>query len=413
MKKFYELHKGDSKLIIPQLIEQGIEVDSIVTDPPYELGFMGKEWDKTGIANDIEFWKLCYQVLKPGGYLLAFSSTRTYHRMTCAIEDAGFEIRDQIGWLYGSGFPKSHNISKAIDKKLGCERKVLDVKINKSGGMANVMKSNKKHGYRPNDYYEDKGNIIEITESASEEAKQWDGWGSALKPAWEPICVARKPLSENTLAENVLKHKTGGINIDACRVPTEEEIINHSRSSESAVSKGKYSDSKAQDTHQTSGQKLGRFPANIIHDGSDEVLEEFAKYGERTSGRMTPEHKINESENRAMSGKNYARKSTKTFDSSTGSAARFFYSAKASSNDRAGSNHTTVKPLSLMSHLCKLVTPPEGKILDPFAGSGTTGQSAVENGFYPILIEKEPQYQKDIENRMSKFTKDTYYTLFE
>jgi DNA modification methylase len=425
MKNLYELHKGNSKLILPELIKQGIQVDSIVTDPPYHLqsivkrfgktsvsddnqtgenarnratpgarlakGFMGQSWDGGDIAQDVEFWKLCYDVLKPGGYLLAFSSTRTYHRQAVAIEDAGFEIRDQIGWLYGSGMPKSLNISKAIDKHLGKERTEVLGKYQPPGMDKEWNLENATDERNVSIFSSDRN--LDILAPVSEEAKKWNGWYTSLKPAWEPIVVARKPLEEGlTNAENILKYGTGGLNIDACRVP---------------------SDSSEQETHQIDDQKLGRFPANVVHDGSEEVLEEFAKYGKRTSGRLTPEHNINESENRSMTGKNYERKSTKVFAASEGSAARFFYSAKANEDDRAGSSHPTVKPLKLMSYLVKLVTPPNGKVLDPFAGSGTTGQAAVENGFYPIMIEMTPEYQKDIERRMSKFETDAFYTLFE
>ncbi|HHW90957.1 MAG TPA: site-specific DNA-methyltransferase, partial [Clostridiales bacterium] len=190
-------------------------VDSIVTDPPYELGFMGKKWDSTGVAYNVELWKECLRVLKPGGHLLAFGGTRTYHRMTCAIEDAGFEIRDCIQWLYGSGFPKSHDISKAIDKKLGAERKVIARK-----------KKLQSYGYEGNNVYGgdvDRGGIQEITAPATPEAQEWEGWGTHLKPANEPIVLARKPISEKTIADNVLKWGTGGINIDDCRIELQEE----------------------------------------------------------------------------------------------------------------------------------------------------------------------------------------------
>lgn len=329
----------------------------------------------------------------------------------------GFEIRDQIGWLYGSGFPKSHNISKAIDKHMGKDGIIVGKREHPTLKDKSKVDRQSTHQYHGGNSIKDEWDIIA---PESEEAKQWNGWGTALKPAWEPIVVARKPLEDNlTIAENVLKHGTGGININASRVPLDKDVdasqlrtMNRSKREEDTNGQS-WGLSKNQGDNPQVVREDGRFPANIIHDGSEEVLEEFAKYGERVSGRMTPEHKINESENRAMSGKNYARKSTKVFEASTGTAARFFYSAKASNEDRAGSNHSTVKPLSLMSYLCKLVTPPNGKILDPFAGSGTTGQSAIESGFYPILIEKEPEYQKDIENRMAKFEEDTYYTLFE
>jgi len=243
-------------------------VDSIVTDPPYGLsapknsgskstgGFMGLTWDYD--VPSVEQWKECYRVLKPGGHLLAFAGTRTQHRMAVNIEDAGFEIRDMIAWVYGSGFPKSMNIGKEVDKKEGNVGKVIGQKklwgANASGGRGNQN----KNGYQPTEIGAVK------YEEIREVCNEWEGWGTALKPALEPITVARKPLSENTVVENVLKWGTGGINIDESRVPTSEEITNHSRSSESAVSKGKYGSSSEQVTHQTTGQKLGRFPANLI-----------------------------------------------------------------------------------------------------------------------------------------------------
>jgi len=244
-------------------------IDSIVTDPPYEIGFMGKKWDSTGIAYNVDLWKECLRVLKPGGHLLAFGGTRTYHRMTCAIEDAGFEIRDCIQWLYGSGFPKSMDISKAIDKKFGAEREVLNRNPN---SRENCNKSNTL--YQSGTV----GKTDYITAPATDQAKKWEGWGTCLKPANEPIVVARKPISEKTIVENVMKWGTGGLNIDGCRIPTDETITNHSRSTESSKSKGKYGDSKAQETHQTQGQKLGRFPANVILD------EEAGKMLDEQSG---------------------------------------------------------------------------------------------------------------------------------
>ena len=211
-------------------------VDSIVTDPPYELGFMGKKWDSTGIAYNVELWKECLRVLKPGGHLLAFGGTRTQHRMVCAIEDAGFEIREQIQWLYSQGFPKSHDISKAIDKKFGAEREVVGYSSNPNGNSQGYT------GERYSEKRQTKFGIVQDqplkTAPATPEAQQWDGWGTALKPANEPIVVARKPISEKTIAENVMKWGTGGINIDGSRIPTEDIITNHSRGAQSAKSKG-------------------------------------------------------------------------------------------------------------------------------------------------------------------------------
>jgi site-specific DNA-methyltransferase (adenine-specific) len=398
-------------------------VDSVVTDPPYELGFMGKEWDKTGIANSVDMWREVLRILKPGGYLLSFGGTRTYHRMACAIEDAGFEIRDMVSWIYGSGFPKSLNIGKAVDKLQGNEREVVGTQM--LGG--NAAQSTKEKGgtYASNTNAVGVKPIeVKLTKGTSE----WEGWGTALKPACEPCVLARKPLSEKTVALNVLKWGTGGINIDGSRVGTEETITNHSRGIESAISKGKYGDSSAQETHQTNGQTFGRFPANLIYDGSDEVLEVFPNTGISRGGNAG-----------VLNNKVYGEYATEKNNDGTGfgdsgSAARFFYCAKASKSERnmwceemeeqqmdesrkegnpggdnprnrgvhkRTNNHPTVKPLALMRHLITMVTPPKGTVLDPFAGSGSTLVAAKELGFDFIGIEKEPEYVKIAEARIN------------
>ncbi len=361
-------------------------VDSIVTDPPYELGFMGKNWDSTGIAYTVDLWKECLRVLKPGGHLLAFGGTRTYHRMVCAIEDAGFEIRDCIQWLYGSGFPKSHDISKAIDKKLGAEREVVETKpagsgplkrghVNKSGGGMSV-------GTERSPEYN-------VTVPATPEAKQWAGWGTALKPANEPIVLARKPLSEKTIAENVMKWGTGGLNIDATRIPTDETLMRPARQGIGDV--GGWSSYKQKDGMYGTPLGKGRFPANVI-------LDEEA-------GRMLDEQQEG--------------------------ASRFFYCAKASKKERNmgledvepttvddGRNkpidnpflrgktprqntHPTVKPVKLMEYLITLITPPNGIVLDPFFGSGTTGVAAVNLGFNYIGIELDERYVEIAKRRIN------------
>lgn len=243
-----KLHLGNNKEVLKTFADNSI--DSIVTDPPYELGFMGKSWDSSGIDYDVELWRELLRVLKPGGHLLAFSGTRTYHRMAVAIEDAGFEIRDMIEWVYGSGFPKSLNIGKAVDKLQGNEREVtgLDKRSNAKGSITNYS-----NWEGPEEF--------EITKGTSE----FEGWGTALKPAHEPICMARKPI-QGTVAQNCLKWGTGGINIDESRVGTEEntqrsQTGKHDASSFSITSDGF-----------TGGNNLGRFPANLIHDGSEEVM---------------------------------------------------------------------------------------------------------------------------------------------
>lgn len=378
------IYTGSNLDVLPTLPDNSI--DAIVTDPPYELGFMGKSWDSTGIAYNLALWKECLRVLKPGGHMLAFSGSRTYHRMTCAIEDAGFEVRDQMMWVYGSGFPKSHNISKALDKSNGIEREnKFEGAFYMFAGTTGNKKCEKcgkwlKSGSpcqcpRPQD------------EAKSPEAKQWDGWGTALKPAHEPICLARKPL-DGTVADNVIKWGVGGMNIDGCRV----------------------------------GEGKGRFPANLMHDGSQEVLELFPiTHGAGTfrtgssSGNIFPARKGEDKD-----------KQRKAIDDG-GSTARFFYCPKASKADRdegcdnlerkekpahmrTGNGtgetsmsdgfqptqrkniHPTVKPTELMRYLCRLITPPGGTVLDPFNGSGSTGKAAVLEGFNYIGIEMNPEY---------------------
>lgn len=360
-------------------------VDSIVTDPPYELGFMGKHWDRTGIAYNTELWRECLRVLKPGGHLLAFGGARTYHRMACAVEDAGFEIRDCIMWIYGQGFPKSLDISKAIDKELGAERKIVGEKITPDGKPISKRVPHSKDGYHPSHTVlrgATKHNIY-LTAPATPEAKQWEGWGTALKPAYEPIVLARKPISEKNIALNVLKWKTGGLNIDGCRVPLNGEKP-PAGSARRIYKSNQYTAEKIYgDNKQTS--LLGRYPANVIHDGSDEVLSLFPH---TKSGKM----------NQAIRGGNfnvYGRQYPRHVETigDEGSAARFFYCAKASKKERGGfNNHPTVKPLSLIKYLIKLVTPPGGICLDPFEGSGTHAVACIELGFHYIGFEKEEEY---------------------
>ena len=381
--------------------------DSVVTDPPYELGFMGKGWDSTGIAFTTELWKEVYRTLKPGGHLLSFSASRNYHRMAVAIEDSGFEIRDQIMWIYGSGFPKSLNIGKSIDKKLGAKRKVIGKKSGKGGENLNKLSREGKGDSEDATSLGAYGvgakqtNIeIDITEPATDEAKEWEGWGTALKPAHEPICMARKPISEKSITDNVLKHGTGGINIDGCRVTTDEDISNHSRSAESAVSKGIFGDSKEQETHQTQGQEKGRFPANLIHDGSDEVVSQFPKTKSSPVGFKNIGWKHSGNTKDKMTPLKYQQEYK-----DEGSASRYFYCAKANKKEKGDSKHPTVKPINLMRYLVRLVTPKDGIVLDPFAGTGTTGEACIlENRNY-YLIEAEESYIKDIENRTNKYNR--------
>ena len=525
-------------------------VDSIVTDPPYGLSFMGKKWDYD--VPSIAIWREALRVLKPGGHLLSFAGSRTYHRMAVNIEDAGFEIRDQIMWIYGSGFPKSHNISKGIDKKLGAEREM----IRKSFSPQQMMMKDGQNE-RP---WQNKAKELGYHETASDEpaspeAKQWQGWGTALKPAHEPIVVARKPIigtvAENTLehgvgglnindsripangeqpkgsgnaqkntlahgdresleggsttplegrfpaniildeeagaildeqsggvggnsggsyknkslffeendapkgytdsggasrffkevnfskqehtpivlarkpiegtvAENILKHGVGGINIDESRVKHDEPDIERKKMDSPL---GMFTNPNREGERGAGPAPEGRFPANVIHDGSVEVLEGFPH---TKSGDGKPHHVTRESQSGSMSGKNYAGRTINTFGDE-GSAARFFYCAKASTGERnegleslepqemgnhqssleggkmlTGSGnersnaknnfHPTVKPIALMEYLCRLVTPKGGTVLDPFMGSGTTGIAATRLGFEFIGIEMTPEY---------------------
>lgn len=390
-------------------------IDSIVTDPPYELGFMGKSWDASGIAYDQRVWVQCLRVLKPGGHLLAFSGSRTYHRMVCAIEDAGFQIRDQIMWVYGSGFPKSLNVSKSIEGLLTTGSANKTAFKNLSGekvdrGDWGIAKQQFTHGQRDTNYDETAaGQRLGKLEPTTDEAKQWDGWGTALKPAHEPIVLARKPL-DGTVANNVLVHGVGGINIDGCRVGNED-----TRSPASKTALGIMNDDAWQAQEVMAGSANGRFPANFIHDGSDEILELFPDTkGGTWNTTKGARHFNNDGEPTGYE--------TSKSDISVGSAARFFYCAKANKKDRnegldgfeekrpdersvtgmgtfeekgvakQANHHPTVKPTDLMRYLCRLITPPNGTVLDPFTGSGSTGKAAVLEGFNFIGIEQSAEY---------------------
>jgi len=404
-------------------------VDSIVTDPPYELGFMGKKWDSSGIAFNVEVWQQALRVLKPGGHLLAFSGSRTYHRMVVAIEDAGFEIRDQIMWIYGSGFPKSHDVSKAIDKRAGAQREVVGKYVSPEGTSGG---KGRKFIYA--------GTLLDglpdITAPSTLEAQQWQGWGTALKPAHEPIVVARKPLI-GTVAENVLQHNVGGLNIDGCRIASNLD--------EFFSAKGKPRSGKGHAHGYGMGEGFGgdaanaphtagRWPANIIFDEqAAELLDEQSGTSKSPKPYIAEEYK--ETSMFGIGGVNHA----KEFGDS-GGASRFFYCAKASKRDRneglehledgrvpyeshrpnyantkgvetpfagtgrSGNNlknfHSTVKPTSLMQYLVRLVTPPNGLVLDPFMGSGSTGKACALEHFDFVGIELNAEYIKICEARI-------------
>lgn len=542
--------------------------DSVVTDPPYHLtsmakarpdligkdnqfarrqavsGFMSKAWDGGDIAFQPATWAAVLRVLKPGGHMVAFSGTRTYHRMVCAIEDAGFEIRDQMGWAFGSGFPKSHDVSKGIDRAAGAERDVVG--IDESKLRPNRINRGLVNSAGSGGFQSDNG--ATITAPSTDAAREWQGWGTALKPAyepvclaqkpyepqqvlailvptigelickvasfaktdmrlsellqacgfwstatslrnflgvlsgveskfttetaialttdlkilksllsritqgtttqdetqphgaasnaslaaaisrsviakcerlasttageividwlaeegggpggsrltplWSPICLARKPLGEKSIAANVLKHGTGAINIDACRVGTEGGTAkaNPVPESKTVTALGNGLNGGG-----VKSIDAGRWPANLIHDGSEEVLAAFpdAPGQQRSTGPEFERHA-------EVYGK-FAGVTAHEPRDDAGSAARFFYTAKADSEDRLGSKHPTVKPLDLMQYLCRLVTPPGGTVLDPFAGTGTTGEAAWREGFKAVLIEREAEYQADIARRM-------------
>jgi DNA modification methylase len=388
-------------------------VDAIVSDPPYGISFMAKKWDYD--VPSVEVWKEAMRVLKPGGHALIACGTRTQHRMVVNIEDAGFEIRDVVSWIYGSGFPKSLNISKAIDKAAGAEREKIMVPTKKGN-----------HAGQAGDIALGASGMTDISEPATDEAKQWDGWGTSLKPSVEFFTLCRKPLSEKTVAANVLKWGTGGINIDGCRVGTSGGGQNGSGGSKdrtryrmSAIPK--------------SNEVVGRFPANLIHDGSQEVLDLFPETKPSKSGGKT---------SRTGNGAKYGMGTAdRTGHDDQGSAARFFYCPKASKKDRNEgceeleekdgtqrmnaslerheegreptkraeqsknrNNHPTVKPTALMAYLCRLITPTGGVVLDPYMGSGSTGKAAVREGFSFVGIELDPDYYEICKARVTAET---------
>jgi site-specific DNA-methyltransferase (adenine-specific) len=403
------IYQGNNLEVLPTLEDNS--VDSIVCDPPYELGFMGKSWDSSGIAYSVELWRECLRVLKPGGHLLAFGGTRTWHRLAVAIEDAGFEIRDNIAWLYGSGFPKSHNISKAIDKMYGAEREVIGTHPGPK----------KADGWRFRE-------IVSVTTSATDDAKQWDGWGTALKPAHEPIVVARKAV-EGTVANNVLTYGTGALNIDATRVEMSAEDEKNS------ANNWKPQGYESGDNIYEIGTKViateqntqGRWPANIILDEfTAELLDEQS--GVSKDGTATSRS----GQHNGYDGGWKAQDKPAGYGGQ-GGASRFFYVAKANKRDRnegldelpeirhadrnatdgvGGDNprnrtnqpkqnfHPTVKPTALMQYLIRLVTPEGGVVLDPFTGSGSTGKAAILENKRFIGIELTADYLPIIEGRL-------------
>lgn len=405
--KIIKIHCGNSLDVLKTFASNS--VDAVVTDPPYGLSFMGKKWDCQ--VPDQKIWEECLRVVKHGGYLLSFAGTRTQHRMAVRIEDAGFEIRDVIAWVYGSGFPKSLNIGKAADILIGNPRYLL-------GGEPKPKEFSGKFDQRAS----------EDREKSLGNGKH-EGWGTALKPAFEPITMARKPLAENTVAENVLAWGTGGINIDGCRVGVEAIKSN----------KGLGDNKNCNDDGWKGiGNKIeatisqGRFPANFIHDGSEEVLAIFPDTNPSKAGIRRPNGK--QSTN-AFGDYNAQPDTIAGHEDAGGSASRFFYCAKASKQDREEgldgfddkevhrfgqglgegldpdapainkNNHPTVKPVDLMRYLCRLVTPTGGIILDPFMGSGSTGKAAALEGFDFIGIDLDENYCKISEARINEAIK--------
>jgi DNA modification methylase len=419
------IYNGDCLEVLRALPDAS--VDAVVTDPPYGLGFMGKEWDdakrlssfppsaaetpnlypKTGkgptaVAFDglgfqswCQEWAAeCLRVLKPGGHLLAFGGTRTWHRLACAIEDAGFEVRDSIAWMYGSGFPKSLDVSKAIDKAAGAERQVIGTHPNSASSLGNGI--NMSGGKA--------GDVVDITAPATDAAREWSGWGTALKPAHEPIVVARKPLV-GTVAANVLEHGTGALNIDGCRIPSDDGFEKAwDKPVKTNIGAADYvnPDGGAHVVDLSANRPVGgRWPANVVLD-EDQAAELDRQSGtfKGRVGRKQTEGKVTFTVGEPIN--------AKRFDAGVedvGGASRFFYVAKAPARERPkvdGTAHPTVKPLTLMRWLCRLVTPPDGVILEPFAGSGTTIEAALLEGFRVVGIEREADYLPLIQARLDR-----------
>ena len=457
------LHNGDCLNILKMMIEDEVFVDSIVTDPPYHLnsiverfgkdnsapaqygtdgafkrastGFMGKEWDGGDIAFRQETWELCLKVLKPGGHLLAFSASRNYHRMAVAIEDAGFEIRDQIMWLYGSGFPKSMNIGKALDKKLGNERiKTGEKKTHSNKG---IKQSEQRTAIGAGAFGQ------EVEEDVTVGTSEWEGWGTALKPAHEPLVLARKPLSEKSVVDNVLKHRTGGINIDECRVEGNDakypdtnpdfrdqgrqskenmgidklsfgqtenvkrkKVVRKSRTDDSVFNNGN-SSFRAEGTLYADADPRGRFPSNVMHDGSDSIKELFEDKSRYFYCAKTSKAERNQ-------GLDNFIKKNKVFNGQSPNASKDMKGVEQKFTTKPSANiHPTVKPIKLMKYLCRLITPKGGTILDPFMGSGSTGMAAKEENFDFVGIEKEEEYfniaTARIESVETKSTLEGFY----
>jgi DNA modification methylase len=369
--------------------------DSCLTDPPYGLSFMGKEWDH-GVPG-VDVWKEVLRVLKPGAMMLAFGGTRTFHRLACAIEDAGFEIRDCCMWLYGSGFPKSHDISKAIDKAAGANREVVGKKKR-----SQVASEGWDRPWKHRAMESSRSTVAEfnITAPSTPEAQTWNGYGTALKPAWEPILVCMKPL-DGTFAENALRHGVAGLNVDGCRIGTADDLTAHSQYADRANT---FNASAGNRTRIQ--QPSGRWPANLILDEhSARLVDEMS--GELKSGTSPKVRRSNTS----VSGwkLRYANEATESESrpANSGGASRFFYVAKASRRERGeGNTHPTVKPIALAEYLAKLILPPKRetprRLLVPFSGSGSECIGGKRAGFeYVLGIEISEEYKAIAERRLA------------
>ena len=397
------VERGNCIEVMRRLIDEGVRVEAVVTDPPYELRFMGRGWDGTGIAFDPETWRLCLALLKPGGHLLAFGIPKQFGFMQVAVAEAGFELRDVVLWIFGSGFPKSHDVSKAIDKAArgvphGGSDPTSPNHGKFKGGCSEDNPRGQGFGAGPGAFMAEAGQTTE--RALVPEAREWDGWGTALKPACEMIVLARKPLSEKTVAANVLEHGCGGLNVDGCRV--EGSMDGSWGGSNQDCQEGRiFNASPVGSEYRSTPHSEGRWPANVCHDGSPEVLEAFARFGNEKgqAGSISGDEPSLPAKGDVV----YGFRERVSFEArnDTGTAARFFYSAKADKGDRLGSKHPTVKPVGLMRWLVRMVTPPGGTVLDPFAGTGTTGMACLAEGFNAILIEREAEYIADIKRRLA------------
>jgi site-specific DNA-methyltransferase (adenine-specific) len=390
----YTVHIGNNLDILPTLPDNS--VDSIVTDPPYELGFMGKQWDSSGIAYSVELWTECLRVLKPGGHLLAFSGSRTYHRMVVAIEDSGFEIRDMVSWISNKTFPKSLDISKAIDKAARVNRKVLGIDKIRGNGPSMFGRTD------PNNPEYDGSTVgvgtTYITEPATEEAKIWHGWGTGLKPTVEPIVMARKPII-GTVAQNVITYGTGGINIDVSRISTDDRFGGGAKGSSGFAA-------NYESEGWTAGNDLGRWPANVIFDETAAVI--LDKQANANVSRFFYVPKATKSDRNdgldQVEGKELGAKGNGLARTCAICGASILKPCECENrtfvNPTRKNFHPTVKPTDLMRYLIKLVTPPGGTVLDPFTGSGSTGKAAILEGFRFIGCELTKDYVPIIEGRL-------------